>query len=262
MSMALFVGRLPRDFRNSELEDVFYKYGKITRCEVKRGASYAYGFVEFDDKRDAYDALDDTDGMYIDGVRIVVERAKSRARREGDDTCFRCGEPGHWARDCRNYGRRRSRSYSRSPRRHRDRSPSYSRSRSRSYSRSRSPRRSRGRSVSRSVSPRDRSYSRSPYRSRSRSLSRGPSRSRSRSRSAPVEPERRDDDTVKSPPRDPAPADLAIREDQPTPQETAHQETAQQEATQQEATQQEANQQEASDQDAQAQVQAQVQAQA
>ena len=33
----LFIGRLPRGSRASELEDVFYKYGKMTRCDVKQG---------------------------------------------------------------------------------------------------------------------------------------------------------------------------------------------------------------------------------
>lgn len=33
----LFIGRLPRGSRSRELEDVFYKYGKMTRCDVKQG---------------------------------------------------------------------------------------------------------------------------------------------------------------------------------------------------------------------------------
>ncbi|KAL0075641.1 putative alternative splicing factor SRp20/9G8 [Phycomyces blakesleeanus] len=99
--MTLFIGKLPSDFRESDLEDTFYKYGKITRCEVKRGVSFSYGFVEFEDKYDAEDALRATDGMDIDGVRIIVEHAKSKARRSDDRTCFRCGDEGHWARDCR-----------------------------------------------------------------------------------------------------------------------------------------------------------------
>lgn len=36
----LFVGRLPRGSRSRELEDVFYKYGKMTRCDVKQGEAY------------------------------------------------------------------------------------------------------------------------------------------------------------------------------------------------------------------------------
>ena len=35
--MALFIGRIPMDTRVRELEDVFIKYGRIIRCDVKRG---------------------------------------------------------------------------------------------------------------------------------------------------------------------------------------------------------------------------------
>lgn len=35
--MALFIGRIPSDCRPRELEDVFAKYGRINRCDVKRG---------------------------------------------------------------------------------------------------------------------------------------------------------------------------------------------------------------------------------
>ncbi|KAI8877254.1 hypothetical protein K501DRAFT_198617 [Backusella circina FSU 941] len=99
--MSLFVGRLPSDFSERDLEDIFYKYGKISRCDLKRGASFSFGFVEFEDQEDAYDAMRDTDGMNVDGVRIVVEKAKGTARKRNDTTCFNCGEEGHWARDCK-----------------------------------------------------------------------------------------------------------------------------------------------------------------
>jgi hypothetical protein len=42
-----------------------------------------------------------TDGMRIHGARIAVELARGRVRERDDNSCFRCGRDGHWARDCR-----------------------------------------------------------------------------------------------------------------------------------------------------------------
>lgn len=33
--MSLFIGRLGRDVRTADLEDVFRRYGRMTRCEVR-----------------------------------------------------------------------------------------------------------------------------------------------------------------------------------------------------------------------------------
>lgn len=39
--MSLFVGRLPvRNFDDRDLEDIFYKYGKIIKCKLKRGSRF------------------------------------------------------------------------------------------------------------------------------------------------------------------------------------------------------------------------------
>jgi RNA recognition motif-containing protein len=48
--------------------------------------------VEYADKRDAEDALEQENGQYLGGQRIRVEWAKGSIRRS--DECFRCGEPG------------------------------------------------------------------------------------------------------------------------------------------------------------------------
>ncbi|CAG8581098.1 19459_t:CDS:2 [Cetraspora pellucida] len=117
--MALFIGRLSLDTHPRDLEHIFDKYGRLNRLEVKRG----YAFVEYQDERDASDAMKETDGLRVRGNRIVVEWAKNGGKK-----------PGHWAKDCRSS--RRDRRRSRSPRR---------RSRSRSPRRSLTPRRDRDR---------------------------------------------------------------------------------------------------------------------
>jgi RNA recognition motif-containing protein len=52
----LFLGGLSKDARRQDLEDVFSRYGKITRCDIKYVNGYAgtaYGFIGFEDERDA-----------------------------------------------------------------------------------------------------------------------------------------------------------------------------------------------------------------
>lgn len=171
----VYVGDLGSSANKQELEDAFSHYGPLKNVWVARNPP-GFAFVEFDDARDAEDAVKGLDGRTVCGRRARVElssgkrgRDRGNSRRGGgggrsyqsEDRCYDCGERGHYARDCSKRGPRRRRSRSNSGSRSK---PRTRRSRSRSSSRSRSRSRNGAKSHSKSKS---RSRSRSPRRSKS-----------------------------------------------------------------------------------------------
>ncbi|ESW16947.1 hypothetical protein PHAVU_007G197400 [Phaseolus vulgaris] len=75
-SRTIYVGNLPGDIRLREVEDLFYKLGPIVDIDLKippRPPGYA--FVEFEDARDAEDAIKYRDGYNFDGFQLRVELA-------------------------------------------------------------------------------------------------------------------------------------------------------------------------------------------
>ena len=48
----IYVGNLPDDVRERDVEDIFDKYGKIRAIDIKaKGRAPAFAFVDFDDPR-------------------------------------------------------------------------------------------------------------------------------------------------------------------------------------------------------------------
>ncbi|KAM6986285.1 serine/arginine-rich splicing factor 1B-like [Aplochiton taeniatus] len=74
----IYVGNLPPDIRTKDVEDVFYKYGAIRDIDLKnRRGGPPFAFVEFEDTRDAEDAVHGRDGYDYDGYRLRVEFPRS-----------------------------------------------------------------------------------------------------------------------------------------------------------------------------------------
>ncbi|XP_027044076.1 serine/arginine-rich splicing factor 5 isoform X1 [Pocillopora verrucosa] len=74
----VYFGRLPRDTRERDLERFVRGFGRIREVSIKLG----YGFVEFDDSRDADDCVYDLNGRELLGERVVVEHARNPSRSQ------------------------------------------------------------------------------------------------------------------------------------------------------------------------------------
>uniref|UniRef100_F1L626 Splicing factor, arginine/serine-rich 6 n=1 Tax=Ascaris suum TaxID=6253 RepID=F1L626_ASCSU len=133
----VFVGGLPHDATTQELEEAFGRYGPIRKVWMARRPP-GFAFIEFEDSRDADDAVKALNGARICGVRPRVEISHGRRRGgggggRGGGGAYR-GDSRRRSRSPYYGGRSDSRSRSPPPRRS---SPQYDEPprRSRSYSR-------------------------------------------------------------------------------------------------------------------------------
>ena len=68
----VYIGNLPEDIRDTDIEKLFKGYGRVDNIILKGN----YCFVEFEDGRDAEDAVKDFDGAREWGNRLRLEHAK------------------------------------------------------------------------------------------------------------------------------------------------------------------------------------------
>jgi RNA recognition motif-containing protein len=85
MAKRLFVGGLSYSVTSEELQEMFAKIGKVVSANVitdkYSGRSKGFGFVEFEDDKDADKAIKEMNETEVGGRKITVNEARPREER-------------------------------------------------------------------------------------------------------------------------------------------------------------------------------------
>ncbi|XP_068611793.1 RNA-binding protein 4.1-like [Brachionichthys hirsutus] len=85
---------------NQELRAKFEEYGPVSECDIVKN----YAFVHMERMEDAMEAINQLDNTAFKGKLMSVKLSTSRLRTApgmGDRSgCYRCGQEGHWSKEC------------------------------------------------------------------------------------------------------------------------------------------------------------------
>ena len=87
MATRLFIGNLPRQVSDAELEGLFAEFGTVQSVEIMRdretGTGKGFGFVEMGSDAEAQAAIKGMAEREVEGRKLTVDAAKPRKYRSG-----------------------------------------------------------------------------------------------------------------------------------------------------------------------------------
>ena len=87
MGKKLYVGNLPYDVTDSDLQSMFEAHGRVQSAQVimdrDTGRSKGFGFVEMDTDQEAQAAIAAVNGRDMNGRSLTVNEARPREERGG-----------------------------------------------------------------------------------------------------------------------------------------------------------------------------------
>ena len=93
MGKKLYVGGLPFDTTESQLQTLFASYGEVVSAKLITdkfsGQSKGFGFVEFSEEAAAKEAVEKLNGSPVGTRKIIVAEARPMVKRDG----------GNWGKD-------------------------------------------------------------------------------------------------------------------------------------------------------------------
>ncbi len=96
--MDIYVGNLPYDVSDSELQQLFEKYGTVSSARVvmdrATGRAKGFGFVEMNDRAEAEKAIAATNGSDMNGRPLRVNESQPKPPRSEGGGGYRGGSGG------------------------------------------------------------------------------------------------------------------------------------------------------------------------
>ncbi len=78
MTNKLYVGNLNYRTRESQLKEIFEKFGEVSSVKIIEGRGF--GFVEMKTSESAQEAINGLNGYELDGRRIIVDKARPQRK--------------------------------------------------------------------------------------------------------------------------------------------------------------------------------------